>query len=220
MVRRWALALLGLAIITTSCFYGNFQGARTIGEGKINARTYVIVPAYLNQLEKKKIEEGGGQITEYIAGMYVQYGATRRLDVGLQANGFSFGFHVKWQATPGNKKYNFAPIIWLNYMWASKSFAPKISLVNSLDLSKSAQLYLAYEGFYAPKVDYSQLFSEGDIDWSTAKNHWFDDIAFGIDITFGRNSGAMAPFGLSIELAYPIANVRAHMILFGLGFSY
>jgi len=219
MVKRMLFALLVLVVFSTSCFYGNFQGARTIGEGRVNARSYIIVPAYFDAKEKKKMEDAGMQVTDYMAGIYVQYGATRRFDVGLQTSGTSFGFHVKWQATPGHTLYNFAPILWMNYIWGAQILSPKISLVNSIDLSKSAQLYLAYEGFYAPQVDYSQLFS-GTIDWENAQKRWFDAVALGIDVTFGRSGGLMSPVGLSVELSYPIANVRAKMLFFGLAFSY
>jgi len=219
MVKRMLFALLVLVVFSTSCFYGNFQGARTIGEGRVNARSYIIVPAYFDPKEKKKMEDAGMQVTDYMAGFYVQYGATRRFDVGLQTSGTSFGFHIKWQATPGHTLYNFAPILWMNYIWGAQILSPKISLVNSIDLSKSAQLYLAYEGFYAPQVDYSQLFS-GTIDWENAQKRWFDAVALGIDVTFGRSGGLMSPVGLSVELSYPIANVRAKMLFFGLAFSY
>ncbi len=219
MAKRMLFALLVSVVFSTSCFYGNFQGARTIGEGRVNARSYIIVPAYFDAKEKKKMEDAGMQVTDYMAGFYVQYGATRRFDVGLQTSGTSFGFHVKWQATPGHTLYNFAPILWMNYIWGAQILSPKISLVNSIDLSKSAQLYLAYEGFYAPQVDYSQLFS-GTIDWENAQKRWFDAVALGIDVTFGRSGGLMSPFGLSVELSYPIANVRAKMLFFGLAFSY
>ncbi len=208
-------------ILTSNCFYGNFQGARTTGEGKFNARLYGIMPAYFSTSSKNKAKEYGEYKASYSGGIFMQYGATPRFDLGIQTNYYSLGIHAKWQATPGKARYNFAPILWLNYFWPKQTIVPKLTLVNSLDLSKRACLYLNLEGFYSPDITKWDDAENGQIPWDEVKERWMFAIYFGADVTLqkGTPSNSFHPFGLSAEIGYPIKH-KAPVLLFGIGIYY
>ncbi|MGQ9707053.1 MAG: hypothetical protein ACUVWP_08685 [bacterium] len=214
--------ILSMIILISGCYYGNFQGARTTGEGKFNARLYGIFPAYLSSESKRNAEESGEDLTNFAGGLFMQYGATPRFDLGVQTIGYySFGIHAKWQATPGKARFNVAPIIWLNYFIPKKTLVPKFTIVTSLDLSKRACLYLAYEGFYTPNVTKWDEVEDGKISWSDVEERWMDSIVFGADVTLqkGTPNNAFHPFGLSAELGFPLKN-KYPVILFGIGIYY
>lgn len=213
--------LVSLSIFTTSCFYGTFQGARTLGEGKFDAKTYVVLPAYLSKGSKDETEQNNQDLPDYMGGIMMQYGATRRFDVGVQSNYYTLGMHAKWQATPGHTMYNFSPVLWLNYILPAKTLSPKLSLINGLSLSKRAELYLSIDIFRTPNIKYWDEAFDDDSLWDRMKLEWRGSLSFGVNVQLqkGDTGNSFSPFGMSAELTYPL-NLGYNVILFGIGVSY
>lgn len=220
-MRILILFIVIVIIFTTSCFYGTFQGARTLGEGKFDAKTYFVLPAYLSNTTKEETEENHSDLPDYMGGIMMQYGATRRFDVGIQSNYYTIGMHAKWQATSGHTLYNFSPVLWLNYIIPAKTISPKISLINGLSLSKRAELYLSIDIFRTPAIKYWDEAFEDDLIWDRMKTEWRGSISFGVNVQLqkGDTGNSFSPFGMTAELCYPL-NLGYNVILFGIGVSY
>jgi hypothetical protein len=205
----------------TSCFYGTFQGARTIGEGKFDARTYFVLPAYLSGNTKDEVKSDGRDLPDYMGGALMQYGATPRFDIGIQSNYYTVGFHAKWQATPSHTRYVFSPVLWLNYIIPAQTISPKLSLINGLSLSKRAELYLSIDMFRTPAIRYWDEAFEDDSLWDRMKNEWRGSLSLGAIVMLqkGTTGNSFSPFGVCVELTYPL-NLGYNVILFGIGVSY
>lgn len=228
---RYATAIITLlALLTTGCWYGTFMSPRAVGTGKLRIRAIGMAPAYLNSHDRDKDNAGVGddQLTSGFGDYFVKgmatYGAGPRFDLGVQANAYSAGIHAKWWAAmrPETKKrgMDFAPILFLDYIFETQRIAPKLSLVGGLPISRIAEAYIGYEMFYGPDMTliddvyegrlpiekYSELFGE----------HYQDNIFLGADFNF-------QDIGFTAEFGYPLKRNtldRSSTIFFGIGLYY
>jgi len=229
---RYATILITLAaLLTTGCWYGTFMSPRAIGTGKVRLRVVGDLPAYVNTHDREKdnalvpgpdgkeVTHGFG--TAFANGM-ITYGAGPRFDIGIQGNLYSVGIHAKWWAAvrPEHKKkgMDFSPILFLNYIFETQRIAPKLSLVGGVPISRIAEAYIGYEGFYGPQMDLIDDVWEDRIEFEEiAKQELYqDNIFIGVDFNF-------KDIGFTTEIGYPInRNVRERStaIWFGLGLYY
>jgi hypothetical protein len=225
-------AIVLLALVGGSgCWYGTFMSPRAVGTGKIRIRAAGELPAYVNSHDREKdnakvLGPEGKEVTPgfgdaFVNGM-VTYGAGDRFDIGLQGNLYSVGIHAKWWAAvrPETKKrgMDFSPILFLNYIFDTQRIAPKLSLVGGIPVSRVAEAYIGYEGFYGPQMNQIDDVFAGRIDFNDiSKQELYQDNFFiGFDFNF-------KDIGFTAEIGYPInRNVRdrSSTILFGIGAYY
>jgi len=216
-----------MLLLTTACYFGTFQGARTIGKNKINAKTYAMFPVYFSAEDKQKAEASYQDISGVIAAAFVQYGVSNRFDIGIQTTGYSAGFHCKWWAIMRNDKkhrgLDFAPIAWFNYNFLSKQIDPKLSLVTSLPVYRTSCAYIGYEMMYAPNAAFTMraLQNLQDFSWNkiVAFRQFQDAIYLGFEARMGQSKTAFLPAQATVELSYPLQN-KYPMMLLGISFGY
>jgi hypothetical protein len=227
MINKGLLAISVLLLLTTACYFGTFQGARTIGKNKINAKAYTMYPYYFSAEDKQKAENNMQDLTGIEAAAFVQYGVSPRFDLGIQTTGYSVGFHGKWWAIMRNDKkhrgLDFAPIIWINYNLLSEQIDPKMSLVTSIPVYKTNCAYIGYEGMYAPNPGamMDALENLRDFSWNKiiAIRKYQDALFLGFEARMGRSKTAFLPAQATIELSYPLQN-KYPMMLLGISFGY
>jgi hypothetical protein len=223
------VAIILLALICGSgCWYGTFMSPRAIGTGKIRIRIIGELPAYVVTHDRDKDNAkvpgpGGKEVTAgfgdaFVKGM-VTYGAGRRFDIGAQANLYSVGIHAKWWAhvvpEERRKGMDFAPILFLDYIFATQRIAPKLSLVGGLPISRVAEAYIGYEGFYGPQMNLIDDVVAGRIKFKDIEKQelYQDNLFIGCDFDF-------RDVGFTAEIGYPINRNdrdRSTTIWFGIG---
>lgn len=228
MLKRLPILIALAALISTGgCWYGTFMSPRAVGTGKIRIRPVANFPAYVNSYDRDKDNEkrGADELTKgfgpYAAKAYLTYGAGPRFDIGLQANLYSAGIHAKWWAVtrPETRKrgMDFAPILFLDYIFDTQKIAPKLSLVGGLPISRISEFYFGYEGFYGPDATFMDDVYNGRIKFRKVPQEEYQDEAFmGVDFTF-------RDIGFSAEFGYPIKRNecdRSTTIWFGIGLWY
>ena len=216
-----------LLLLTTACYFGTFQGARSIGKNKINAKAYTMYPVYFSAEDKQKAEDNLQDFTGIVAAAFIQYGVSRRFDLGVQTTGYSVGIHGKWWAIMRNDKrhrgLDFAPIIWLNYNLLSEQLDPKMSLVTSIPVYTTNCAYIGYEGMYAPNSAFMMraLSDIQDFSWNkvVAYRQYQDALFLGFEARMGRSKSAWLPAQATVEFSYPLQNTYPMMLL-GISFGY
>ncbi|HUV87984.1 MAG TPA: hypothetical protein VMX79_12845, partial [bacterium] len=194
------------------CWYGTFMSPRAVGTGKIRLRLAGELPAYVKSHDREKdnakvLGPGGKEVTpgfgDAFANAMVTYGAAERFDIGLQGNLYSVGIHAKWWAhvVPEyrDKGMDFAPILFLHYIFDTQRIAPKLSLVGGVPISRIAEAYIGYEGFYGPQMTLMDDVFAGRIDFKdVGKQELYQDNLFiGVDFNF-------KDIGFTTEIGYPI----------------
>jgi len=223
------VAIILLALICGSgCWYGTFMSPRAIGTGKIRVRIIGDFPAYVSVHDRDKDRAkapgpGGKEVTPgfgdaVVKGM-VTYGAGPRFDVGVQAHMYSVGIHAKWWAhvVPEHRRkgMDFAPILFLDYIFATQRIAPKLSLVGGWPISRVAEAYIGYEGFYGPQMNRIDDVYAGRIEFDDIERQelYQDNLFVGVDFD-------LEYVGFTAELGYPINRNdrdKSTTIWFGLG---
>jgi hypothetical protein len=227
MINKGLLAISVLLLLTTACYFGTFQGARTIGKNKINAKAYTMYPVYFSAEDKQKAENEGSGITSIEAAGFVQYGVSPRFDLGIQTTGYSVGIHGKWWAIMRNDKrhrgLDFAPIFWFNYNLLSEQIDPKMSLVTSIPVYKTNCAYIGYEGMYAPNPTamMNAFDNPKDFSWNkvVAIRRFQDALFLGFEARMGKSKTAFLPAQATVEFSYPLQN-KYPMMLLGISFGY
>lgn len=226
---KWLLKVFMfiLLIITAGCYFGTFQGARTIGKGKINAKAYTMYPTYFSARDRARAEEEYQNVSGIIAGGYVQYGVSPRYDLGIQTTGYGVGIHGKWWAIKRNDKrrrgLDFAPITWFNYNMLSEQIDPKLSLVTSLPVYTTSCAYLGYEMMYAPNAAFTMRALSGSPEFAWEKivayRQFQDAIFLGFEARMGTSKSAFLPAQATVEFSYPLQN-KYPMMLLGISLAY
>lgn len=229
---KYATTLIILtALLTTGCWYGTFMSPRAVGTGKIRIRAAGELPAYVDSHDREKDNAKvpgpeGKEVTPgfgdaFVNGM-VTYGAGDRFDIGLQGNLYSVGIHAKWWAhvVPEyrDKGMDFAPILFLYYIFDTQRIAPKLSLVGGLPISRIAEAYVGYEGFYGPQMNLIDDVYAGRIDFKDIHKQelYQDNLFIGVDFNF-------KDIGFTTEIGYPINRNdrdKSTAIWFGIGAYY
>lgn len=229
---KYATTLIILTtLLTTGCWYGTFMSPRAVGTGKIRIRAAGELPAYVDSHDREKDNAKapgpeGKEVTPgfgdaFVNGM-VTYGAAERFDIGLQGNLYSVGIHAKWWAhvvpEERRKGMDFAPILFLDYIFATQRIAPKLSLVGGLPISRIAEAYIGYEGFYGPQMTLIDDVYAGRIDFKDIHKQelYQDNLFIGVDFNF-------KDIGFTAEIGYPINRNdrdKSTAIWFGIGAYY
>jgi hypothetical protein len=231
MLRYTAIIITLLALLTSGCWYGTFMSPRAVGTGKVRIRVAGELPAYVNSHDREKDNAKGpgpegkevtpGFGDAFVNGM-VTYGAAERFDIGLQGNLYSVGIHAKWWAhvVPEyrDKGMDFAPILFLYYIFDTQRIAPKLSLVGGLPISRIAEAYIGYEGFYGPQMNRIDDVLAGRIDFVDIEKQelYQDNLFIGVDFNF-------KDIGFTTEIGYPINRNdrdKSTAIWFGIGAYY
>ncbi len=231
MLRYATILITFAALLTTGCWYGTFMSPRAVGTGKVRLRVAGELPAYLKSHDREKDNAKvpgpeGKEVTpgfgDGFANAMITYGAGERFDIGLQGNLYSVGIHAKWCAVvvPERKKrgMDFSPILFLNYIFETQRIAPKLSLVGGLPISRIAEAYIGYEGFYGPQMNLIDDVFAGRIDFEDiGKQELYQDNFFiGVDFNF-------KDIGFTTEIGYPINRNdrdRSSTIWFGIAAYY
>jgi hypothetical protein len=232
MLRYAIIFLTLLALLTTGCWYGTFMSPRAVGTGKVRIRAVGNFPAYINTHDRDKDNAGVGtdQLTpgygDYFVKALITYGAGPRFDIGAQGNLYSAGIHAKWWAVvrPETKKrgMDFAPILFLDYIFETQTIAPKLSLVGGLPISRIAEAYIGYEGFYGPDMTliddvYNKRLPSGKFFKNRGlQEQYQDELFIGCDFNF-------QDIGFTAEIGYPLRRNdldKSSTIWFGLGLYY
>ncbi len=227
MLKKAVIVITLCLISTTGCWYGTFMSPRAIGTSHIRLRAVGNLPAYLNTHDRDKDNRGVGddQLTRGFGAAQVKamitYGAGPRFDIGLQGNMYSIGIHAKWWAAmrPESKKkgMDFAPILFLDYIFETQRVAPKLSLVGGVPISRIAEAYIGYEGFYGPDMTYIDDVYEGRIPFRKIPQEKYQDNFFiGCDFNW-------RDIGFTAEIGYPVLRNdvdKSSTIWFGLGLYY
>jgi hypothetical protein len=228
MLKKVAFILVLAIASTTGCWYGTFMSPRAIGTGKIRIRIIGELPAYVSNHDRNKDRAkvpgpGGKEVTPgfgdaFVKGM-VTYGAGHRFDVGIQGNMYSVGIHAKWWAhvVPEyrDKGMDFAPILFLDYIFETQRLAPKLSLVGGVPISRVAEAYIGYEGFYGPQMNLIDDVFAGRIKFDDIEKQelYQDNLFIGVDFDF-------KDVGFTAEIGYPVNRNdrdKSTTIWFGLG---
>jgi len=226
MVKKLALLAAFAALLSaTGCWYGTFMGPRAIGTGKLRIRADGNFPAYVNTHDRDKDNHGEGPngLTPGFGGAQVRgmltYGAGERFDIGLQGCLYSAGIHAKWWAVtrPETRKkgMDFSPILFLDYIFETQRIAPKLSLVGGVPISRIAEAYIGYEGFYGPDMTLIDDVPKKRIKFKDIpQEEYQDEIFLGCDFNF-------RDLGFTAEIGYPIKRNdidKSSTVWFGIGF--
>jgi hypothetical protein len=231
LLKYVAIIITLLALLTSGCWYGTFMSPRAVGTGKVRIRVAGELPAYVNSHDREKDNAKGpgpegkevtpGFGDAFVNGM-VTYGAAERFDIGLQGNLYSVGIHAKWWAhvVPEYRDIgmDFAPILFLYYIFDTQRIAPKLSLVGGLPISRIAEAYIGYEGFYGPQMNRIDDVLAGRIDFVDIEKQelYQDNLFIGVDFNF-------KDIGFTTEIGYPINRNdrdKSTAIWFGIGAYY
>jgi len=218
---------LAAVLATTGCWYGTFMSPRAIGTGKVRIRAIGNFPAYVVQHDRDKDNGGVGddELTPGFGSGFVKgtitYGAGPRFDIGLQGNMYSAGIHAKWWAAvrPETRKrgMDFAPILFLDYIFDTQRLAPKLSLVGGVPISRIAEATIGYEGFYGPDMTLiDDVYTGKTTMKKIPQEKYQDEIFIGCDFDY-------RDFGFTAEIGYPVTRNdmdKSTTIWFGVGLWY
>ncbi len=230
MLKNVVVIILLALICGSGCWYGTFMSPRAIGTGSIRTCVVVDLPAYGNVHDRNKDNAkvpgpAGKEVTPGFGDVFVKglvsYGAGERFDVGLQGNLYSLGVHAKWWAVgspeTAKKEIDFAPIVFFDYIFDTQRVAPKLSLVGGLPLSRVAEAYLGYEGFYGPQMNRIDDVYAGRIDFKDIEKQqqYQDNVFVGLDFN-------IEIVDFTVEVGYPVtrnARDKSTTFWFGIGSS-
>ncbi len=219
MTTKHAFHTAVLLLLSTGCYYGSLQGARTLGENRYRIGGGVGLPAYLSSDDRREADTSGEDNLPVSPSLSFFTGAARRMDLGLAAYGYGIGPQVRVALLDPGFRAAISVSACANYVIPAKVIGGRASLAAGYLLGRDLELYGAWDAGYGPDVINVPEDSTGARNWSEMKDSFYHYIRAGAVYALpgGGGSGSQwLPDGVTFEFAVPL-DLRWNMVLAGLG---
>ncbi len=161
-----------LLFLSTGCFMGTFQTARTLGYQNTSAGWYFNFPVYFDRqyLDSSVVRNKGGYIIPTLGYIYA-YGVSDNIDAGFRANfGEGIGVYTKIQFLNINNRFNGAVLLGLGFQPLALGMTLRSDLIFSTSVQGNSVTYFGFSFMRMP--DYRRI----GIIFQDAKMLKYDDL--------------------------------------------
>jgi hypothetical protein len=212
---RTALLLL---LLSAGCYYGNMQGAHTLGNDHMIFRGSMMFPAFFSAEDRREAEESG----EDDPGMYPAFtfatGATSRLDVGISAYGYGAGPFVKAGVLDPSVPEALSVMAGVSYVVPVEVLATRAAVTAGRRFGPDFEVWAGYEFGYSPDLLNIPENTDGVNDWDAVDNTFFHGLKLGMQYEIA-NMDSWVPESVVIEFLVPLG-LRWDIVFAGLGITY
>lgn len=214
---------LFILILSSGCYYGAMQGARTLGDGRASIRGSLMMPAFFSSEDRLEAEETGEDFLDPYPGFTFSVGATPDIDLGLAAMGYGIGPFLKYGLLDPESDKALSILAGINYVMPPQVVSPRASIAGGMLLGRDLEVYGGWECGYGPDLANIPEDEYGERDWDYVGNTFYHALKAGCIYTIKGDDedrfGFLVPELICFEFSVPL-DLDRNMIVAGLGLGY
>lgn len=211
-------------LVSSGCYYGAMQGARTLGDGHASIRGSLMMPAFTSSADRVEAEETGEDYLDPYPSFTFAVGASPEIDLGLTVMGYGIGPFIKYGFLDPGSDIAFSALGGVNYVMPPQVVSPRASLAFGKLLGRDLEVYGGWECGYGPDLANIPEDEYGDNDWDTIDNTFFHALKAGCVYTIKSEAGEddfgmFVPELIGFEFSIPL-DMGRNLVIAGLSIGY